>query len=87
MIFIALPFSVFGYYLAVLSTHSEGFFLFLGRVIVPGLFVEDYIPYGEGGLYWIGLVSIQIIYCSILIVAYRNYGKHNEKSVSEKNKS
>lgn len=80
MFIVAIPISIFGYYLTVLSTHVEGVFLLVGKIIFPAFFLEEYFVHAGIGLYWFLMISLQLIYSTVLIYLYYTFFKNNRKS-------
>jgi hypothetical protein len=64
----AIPISLLAFWLAILSTHSEGFLLIMSKVLVPGLFLIGPIDPGENVYFWPILVGLQFLYCTFIII-------------------
>ena len=79
MLLVALPVSVAGYTFAILSIHVGGILYFLGRMIVPGLFLSDYIPLDQDFLFWSILIFIQLIYATLIIFLFQKFRSRSNR--------
>jgi hypothetical protein len=76
ILLVALPSGIIGFYLYALSIHSEGFSMWLGFILAPWCFVEY--KFGVSN-YFISPI-IQVVYWSIIFIAFKTVKKLNVKN-------
>lgn len=65
---LTLVFSLSGFLLLGLGTHSEGLLYFMGNVLMPGVFVAGLVaPTLTKGFFWFTVMIIQLFYYTGII--------------------
>jgi len=80
MLLVAIPATLFGFFLAFVTTHSGGALFYFSFTLVPGLWFVDKFGFTESEFVWPIALLVQILYWSVIITAYNMYQASNEKN-------
>jgi len=79
MLFVAVPVTLLGLFLAFVTTHSGGALFYFSLTLVPGLWFIDKFDLMDSSGVWVIAISVQVVYWSILVLVFNGVLKSNEK--------
>ncbi len=80
MLFIAIPATIFGFFLAFVTTHSGGALFYFSFTLVPGLWFIDKFGLTNSEYVWPIAILVQVLYWSVIVMGYNIFQASNEKN-------
>lgn len=80
MLFVTIPATLFGVFLAFTTIHSGGALFYFSFTLVPGLWFLDKVVFTESEYVWPIALLIQVLHCSAIVTFINMFRAKNEKT-------